>query len=586
MKKIATLPLILLVCSCSTQSSSSLTSQIDNVRVVFEEGEHFTIEKGVYDVPRGEDLVVTLSFDSYYSPYGINYEGAYFVESTPWTWQLNLPNILYDTRIKIQTKRVESEIVLHLNGGEFLPEKGEGDYYRVYSGNEHLRNVLPCGIDRIEKEGYALIGWNQNPDGSGREVGLGSRDGKDQNGLTKEYYAHWEKEEAQSSFQYEIKEKEAVLLSFSGQEDIESLVIPSFFEGYPITRIASGCFSSIKASRLVLPHTLVEIEPHAFSQTKATELYFYTALEKVSDDSFEECSFQKTHILLAEPARGATFMMNTQFAENMDRLMALKEERKIIYYSGCSGSYSVISPMVEEALGNRYKVLNMGVLGDTNSTTMMECMLPYLGPGDIFVHAPEEMSCYSLLNDISLHSCYFQLYQGNFDLLLNDSPTEYAHFWDAYASWVEIQKGEKPANYGDRCIYYNEYGDASFTREDSEEDADFGVQLAYGTVFLDEDTSQRLSSYYKRIREAGAMTLFSFAPINSNAVTRLDPNRSGQASFLDALAHNVDVSIISDIHESEYPGNLFYDTDYHLSENGAKMRTERLIRDLKAYLAL
>ena len=78
--------------------------------------------------------------------------------------------------------------------------------------------------------------------------------------------------------------------------------------------------------------------------------------------------------------------------------------------------------------------------------------------------------------------------------------------------------------------------------------------------------------------------MFSYAPINKNAVDRLDPRRVAQASFDQALHRLLDVDIISSAESSEIEGQYFYDTDYHTTDNGGIIRTERLIADLKAYL--
>lgn len=39
---------------------------------------------------------------------------------------------------------------------------------------------------------------------------------------------------------------------------------------------------------------------------------------------------------------------------------------------------------------------------------------------------------------------------------------------------------------------------------------------------------------------------------------------------------------ISDVEEYMFPGRYFYDSDYHLNDLGAALRTERLLADLKA----
>ena len=43
-------------------------------------------------------------------------------------------------------------------------------------------------------------------------------------------------------------------------------------------------------------------------------------------------------------------------------------------------------------------------------------------------------------------------------------------------------------------------------------------------------------------------------------------------------------TVISEIQDYYFSGKVFYDNNYHMTLDGAKLRTEQLIRDLEDYL--
>ena len=64
----------------------------------------------------------------------------------------------------------------------------------------------------------------------------------------------------------------------------------------------------------------------------------------------------------------------------------------MIFFSGCSFAYGVNSNVVNDAFGDKYTVFNMGMNGDINGAFQMEILLNYIREGDVFIHAPEQMS--------------------------------------------------------------------------------------------------------------------------------------------------------------------------------------------------
>ena len=131
-----------------------------------------------------------------------------------------------------------------------------------------------------------------------------------------------------------------------------------------------------------------------------------------------------------------------------------------------------------------------------------------------------------------------------------------------------------------------EYGDYILPRPNSSDDADYNIAGVFLPQWVNESSCGRLNAYYEAMQKQGAKTLFTFGPINRNAVERLDPKGTDKKAMLQNLQrYLVAPTIISSMDDSIFPGRYFYDTDYHMSEEGRDFRTKNLIRDIQAYLA-
>ncbi len=105
--------------------------------------------------------------------------------------------------------------------------------------------------------GYSLVAWNTEPDGSGEQIGLGSRiTNPDSGKLT--LYAQWAAWSSESDFRME----NGKILAYTGSE--ESVVIPESIGGETVTAIAEGAFTDCAAESIIFPKTLETVEAGAF----------------------------------------------------------------------------------------------------------------------------------------------------------------------------------------------------------------------------------------------------------------------------------------------------------------------------------
>ena len=447
----------------------------------------------------------------------------------------------------------------------------------------HIRPNTDNGSS-LTRRGYTLLGWNTAQDGSGAHIGLGSRADPD----TERLWAEWTPWTDADAFAYRRKDSTIILTGYKGPGEVDTLAIPGSIDGLPVAGIAGSFTTNIpcgvlRARRLVLPDTLTHIENNAFSAGYFEELFFFDSLAEVGQNAFPN-GIRTIHINAALPPVYQKQNANARFSDNLDRLMAAKGQPKLVFFAGCSMSYGLVSEMVQEAFPGR-TVLNMGVIGGINARYQMEIIRAFLEAGDVFVHAPEEMSGAQLLHDISCDYRMLVTVEGNYDLLALADLSDADDFWKDYGSYVRMRKDEVPGAYTDSSFEYNRFGDILVSRPFDEADAPRqDVSRSGGAyVFTDGVLTQRgmdrLCGLYDSLRDRGVTVLVSYAPVNRDGL----PDDGGasvfEAGFTGALVER-GWSTCSSLADYLLPGRYFYDSDYHLNEGGALIRTKLLIRDI------
>lgn len=259
----------------------------------------------------------------------------------------------------------------------------------------------------------------------------------------------------------------------------------------------------------------------------------------------------------------------------------------MILYGGCSMTFGIRSDLVEDAFNGEYVVIDLGIHGETNATFQMECIAEYLKPGDVFVHAPETMNPFQFTLDVSANYILYSMIESNYDLLALADAQKIEGLLSAFASFNQTRAFMEALTYEDRSDSFNEHGDMCEPIPDNAEDTNFnadGSMWFYPSEYVTESNLQTLNGLYKQIAEKGAKILFSYGPINDNAITQPEKAYSSWTKYDSAIAISLNrnyVTIISKAGDYIYEGKYFYDTDYHLTDNGKVLRAEQLIKDIK-----
>ena len=121
---------------------------------------------------------------------------------------------------------------------------------------------------------------------------------------------------------------------------------------------------------------------------------------------------------------------------------------------------------------------------------------------------------------------------------------------------------------------FNEYGDNVYPRPEND------FLFTEGSVPLPQINDacvNRLNELKAWLNAQGAEMVIAAYPIGDGEFT---PAEDEYISFQQELADRLDAEVISDFTDYFYGYSLFFDSNLHLTDEGVKLRTAQLIRDL------
>lgn len=478
-------------------------------------------------------------------------------------------------------------VTYHANGGSL--KDGTGETMTQISPNTHLRFNTAQGKRYMTRPGYQLMGWNTAPDGSGTAVGLGSRLERSE-GLI--LYAQWAKENPVSDFAYTTKGEEVHITLYSGKG--ECCVIPETIDGKIVTRICAGAFRDAEVDTVILPSGIFTVEQDAFANCTLREVYLYDSLSYIYDESFAGCENLTTLHINAVTAPVYSGSYYDGFSDRYDWLLSIREEQKMVLFSGSSGRYGYCSEMLMEAFPE-YRVANMGVYAFTNAMPQLDLIRRLMRPGDILLSSTEfDAVNFQFCTTNALDNHFWAMMESNYDAVALLDLRNYSKVFDSLRQYLTVRPAMSVGDYsispnrfdddGNRYDYdtYNLHGDFVLERPNAPRDEIMKWGLADYTVGgFPLETIACLNRVYEGFLEDGITVLYTYTPRNIRAITAESTPDARQALH-DHLAQNLIVPVISSIEESLYPGTCFYLIDSHLSSEAAVTRTQRVIKDLQA----
>ena len=561
--------------------------------IVLEDGEGYQVTGPVRTAEPGSDVSFTVTMDDNWQFLGTDYHGETDIikENDGKTVKLVLYEVKYSESICVQAEKGKYEIAYDANGGQNL--SGASDRVSIFYRGTHQRINTSTGTDLFFRDGYTLLGWNTNADGSGQAVGLGSRIAwKD--GLV--LYAQWVPWTDEDEFVYKKVSGFAVITGYTGKD--QQICVPSSLGDLPVRTIREQAFADTDCKTVILSPGIYEIEKWAFKNSSLEQLYIYDDLEKVSDYAFQDCdSLCTLNINAIEvPAYSGNYF--DTFQDKYDRLLSLKDKKKIVLFSGSSTRFGYDSAMIDQAFPD-YEVVNMGVFAYSPALPQLELIRACMKEGDILLDSPEfdaanRQFCYQKELDYAT----FAMMESNYDAFAELDLREYKQVFTAFTAYQEARADMERKTY-DVCASeydedgheveepsYNAYGDYVVYRPNStSEKPIYGLPVNYTVnAFPKETYIDSVNAEFQRFLDEGIKVYFTYSPRNKYALSE-DSTQEERARLHEYFKSQLDVPVISELEDSLYTGIYLYGTDNHLSTEGAQIRTEKVIRDLKEQLA-
>lgn len=250
--------------------------------------------------------------------------------------------------------------------------------------------------------------------------------------------------------------------------------------------------------------------------------------------------------------------------------------RRIVLVGNSNVAFGFRSDMIEQAFG--IPVVNTGLHGaNGNAFQEQVCKLdPH--EGDIYV------VCHSSFDDndaispletwITIENS-FALWKlirfKDIDTMVKGFPT---YLTKCYNLWkTGTGNLAEPGHYTRSA--FNEYGDMAVSRIERV------VEYNSGDIFISpvgDVETERLNKLSKYLENRGAHLVMAAYPIPLCMYT---PSDEEYDKLTEELNEAYDFPVISDYKNYKMDQDLFFDTPYHLNDQGAIVRTEKLIEDLR-----
>jgi hypothetical protein len=560
---------LLMLFGCTPDS----VPRIRDCRVVLEAGEGFTCSDHTLMVRRGSDATFYVEPMDGYEIIGSDYENTTVSPSYERGFLITLHEVRYPTVVTLTVRKSDAILYYHRNDGT------TANPVAVPVTPSHLRWNTATTL--FSREGYTLYGWNTLPDGTGTAIGLGSRidpaDGP-------ELYAQWSKWSDPDLFLWEPADGGIAITGYLGNEEI--VTVPGKIEGQPVTVIAADALRDAACHTVILPDTLNIIEAGAFRNTRLDRLYLFDNLRLFGDP---EAELQTLHINACElPVYSGTYY--DTFQDKYDRLLSLKDSKKIVLFSGSSTRFGFDSQLLAEAFPD-YEIVNMGVFAYTNALPQLELILQCMKPGDVMIHMPEfDTSDTQFCITTDLDEAFFNMMESNYDTIAKLDMHSYTNIFPMLEAYLNTRETMTKRSYAISAANYDEdgnpvdspsynvYGDYIVYRPNpASKFPVYGMPVPYTVAAFPEDPFiTSINQVYRRFLDAGVHVYYTYSPRNRLAIS--EASTPAARAELDAyFREKLLVPIISEIEDSLWSGTYLYGTDNHLSTEGVAIHTRHLI---------
>lgn len=279
-----------------------------------------------------------------------------------------------------------------------------------------------------------------------------------------------------------------------------------------------------------------------------------------------------------------------ELADQYDRLYET-EGKKLVVVGGSNVAFGLNGALLEETLadmGLHYTVCPFGLYAAVGTSAMLDLSADALGEGDVVVLAVEPGS--QTMSTYFGATAFWKCAEDKPEMLLKMSGSKLSALVGNYVPYLQERfsiwlQGNYPvvegvyaeASFNDRCdMIYPREGNIMPVGYDT------GTPIDLGKLVIDPAFVTQVNDYCAAAREKGAAVVLSFSPMNRSAMR--DKTDETMEAFFRLCNEAFDCPVISDPKNYVLPSGWFYDTNFHMNDAGADLRTYLLAEDLLVYL--
>ncbi len=283
--------------------------------------------------------------------------------------------------------------------------------------------------------------------------------------------------------------------------------------------------------------------------------------------------------LLPTTPRASNSLLFSQI--NKDSLLITAKSPRIILVGGSNLSFGIISKMIDDSL--KIKPINTGIVGTLGLYYMMDHIVPFIKKNDIIVLSPECDQFFGnlALGEEELLRTFWEIPSNANTPLSLEQIIKISNYIPSYSfSKYKLSEYVNPEY---NPIYsrhsYNEYGDAIKHYKMPKQQVKAKKALVNSEI--NESVFIRLDEFNREIIKRGARLFIIFPALQKESFDNL----KGSIIIVENKLNEEKLNILGTANESAFPDSLIFNSPYHLTKNGAEIRTKYLIQKLKPFIS-
>jgi hypothetical protein len=280
---------------------------------------------------------------------------------------------------------------------------------------------------------------------------------------------------------------------------------------------------------------------------------------------------------------------NTYYAALVDKVNYLeshKKDKKILLVGGSNVAFGFDSSLLEQEF-SEYKVVNFGLYAGLGTKIMMDLSKPYIGKDDMVFLLPEtnvqSMSLFfspvSAWKAIEDRANIYNLLPKSNQKQMRGNYFSYVKEKSKFAKPIEVSGIYQRHNFNDHFdFHYVENGISLRDKNQMAQHFDPTTPVDYSAEMINSDFLDYVNEYKKYVDNIGGNLYFGFCPVNNLCIKNGDAKNL--SNFYWELRQKLDCEIVGNPQEYLLDPHYFFDSNFHLNDAGAKLRTKLFVEDV------